>query len=186
MARVLVPLADGVEELEAVTLIDVLRRAKWEVVSAGLAGPSVRASRGVVLVPDADWHAVDPMTFDVLAIPGGAAGADALSRDEGVLEAVRCFAESGRLLAAICAGPLVLQAAGVLDGRRATCHPGVASRLTVTARLPERVVTDGNIVTSQGPGTAMELARALIARGDGADAARAVAEGLVLAPGVTW
>ena len=186
MARVLIPLADGVEEMEAVILIDVLRRATWEVVSAGIAGRTVRASRGVVLVADAEWHAVDPMEFDVLAVPGGAAGADALSREQSVLEAVRCFAESGRLLAAICAGPLVLQAAGVLDGRRATCHPGVAARLTVTPRSAVRVVSDGNVVTSQGPGTAMELALALIARTDGAEAARAVAEGLVLAPGVSW
>lgn len=183
MTRALVPLADGTEEMEATIIIDVLRRAGWQVVAAGVTGTTIEASRGVRLLADEDWHAVDPSDFDVLVIPGGAAGTEALSGNESLLETIRCFAESNRLVAAVCAGPLVLQAAGVVAGKRITCHPGVADQLTDTARVDERVVVDGRIITSQGPGTAMEFALAIIAAIDGPEAAKAVRPGLILPNG---
>ncbi len=186
MRNALVPLADGVEEMEAVIVVDVLRRARWNVTVAAVGPLTVTASRGVRLVGDTEWAAVDPAAFDVLVLPGGMGGTQVLCRDERVLETVRCFVESERLVGAICAGPLVLQAAGVLDGRRATCHPGVRGQLRCTAALPDRVVRDGVIVTSQGPGTTFEFALALIAATDGAALARSVADGLLLPPGCSW
>jgi len=180
MTRALVPLADGVEEMEAVIIIDTLRRAGWEVVSAGMQPGVVVASRGVRLSPDEDWSRIDPNTFDLLVLPGGGEGTKKLSSDERILEAIRGFVLSGKTVGAICAGPLVLQSAGVLNGRRATCHPAVSAKLSVTARDRDRVVTDGGIVTSQGPGTAFEFALALIGLVDGSARADEVADGLVL------
>jgi protein deglycase len=178
MARVLVPLIDGVEEMEAVIVIDVLRRAGWDVVSAGVGGPVVTASRGVKLVPDAAWNDVDPAGFDALMIPGGR-GARALAAEARVLDAVRAFRRAGKWVGAICAGPLVLQAAGVLEGVPATCHPSVAGELA-GERSRERVVAHDRILTSQGPGTAFEFALALIRAIDGEAAADAVAGPMVL------
>ena len=184
MTRALLPLADGVEEMEAVILADVLRRARWEVILASVGTqPLVTASRGVRLLADALWDSVRPETFDVLVIPGGGAGAAALARHAGVLRAVRDFEASGKPVAAICAGPLVLQAAGVLKGRRATCHPGVAAELTQAVRVAERVVADGCLLTSVGPGSTFELALALIEHVSGRAERDRVAEGLVLPPG---
>ena len=180
MASVLVPLAEGCEEIEAVIIIDTLRRAGWEVVPAGLTTLRVRASRGVRLEAETTWDQVGHRIFDVLALPGGAAGTEALARDQRVIAAVRTQCEAGRIVAAICAAPLVLQAAGILNGRRATCHPGVAGQLTATRRCNERVVVDGPVVTSQGPGTAFEFALTLIRLCDGAAAAEKVASGLIL------
>ncbi len=180
MKSALVPLADGTEEMEATIIIDVLRRAGWDVVAAGVTGTTIDASRGVRLLADDDWHAVDPSGFDALVIPGGAAGTENLSGNQSVLETVRCFVESDRLVGAICAGPLVLQAAGILEGRRVTCHPGVAGQLTATDRVEERVVIDGKLITSQGPGTAMEFALVIIEALEGQEAADNVRGGLIL------
>ena len=191
MTRALVPIADGVEEMEAVVIIDTLRRAQWEVVAAAVrtadrpqdgrfAAPVV-ASRGVRLLPDGEWSGLDPLRFDVLAIPGGAAGTKTLCADDSVLEAVRQFAKRGRLVGAICAGPLVLQKAGILSGRRATCHPAVRTEFGSAVSLCDtRVAVDGRIVTSQGPGTALEFALTLIELVEGPAAADGVRKGLVM------
>lgn len=184
MASALIPLADGVEEMEAVIMIDTLRRAKWDVVAAAVDALEVKASRGVRLLADALWQDVSPADFDVLLIPGGAGGTAVLAKHAGVLEAVRVFAAAGRLVGAVCAGPLVLQAAGVLDGVRATCHPGVRGELAKARACDDRVVLDHRIVTSQAPGTTFEFALAVIEAIDGRPARDRVAAGLVLPPGL--
>jgi 4-methyl-5(b-hydroxyethyl)-thiazole monophosphate biosynthesis len=180
MPTVLVPLANGVEEMEAVIIIDVLRRAQWAVTTAGIDEGVIVASRGVKLVPDKSWNDVHPADFDILMIPGGAGGVDRLKADPRVLEAVRTFDRDGKCIGAVCAGPLVLQAAGMLKGRRVTCHPGVAERLTVTPRLADRVVVEGRLVTSQGPGTSFEFALAMVRLVDGAEKADTLAKGMVM------
>ncbi len=176
MASVLVPFADGLEEMEAVILVDVLRRAGVAVTTAGLTGGPVTASRGVRLLPDKAWDDIQPDAFDLLAIPGGAEGVNRLRADTRVLDTVRAFHSAGKWIAAVCAGPLVLQQAGILGGRRVTCHPGVATQLTATPRLDDRVVVDGRLITSQGPGTSFEFALALVqclaGRGQAADLAK--------------
>jgi len=164
MARVLIPLAQGCEELEAVTLIDLLRRAEIEVVVAGLEEGPVKASRGTVLVPDTTLEAVADQAFDMIVLPGGLPGADHLDNSPQVHAMIRQLAEQGKYVAAICAAPKVLANAGVLDGRQATSYPGVldAMSLPSTQLLEQAVVTDGKIVTSRGPGTAMAFALELI------------------------
>jgi 4-methyl-5(b-hydroxyethyl)-thiazole monophosphate biosynthesis len=164
MATVLVPLAEGCEELEAVTIIDLLRRAGIEVVTAGLLPGPVRASRGVVLVPDTDLDTALERDYDMVVLPGGGPGADNLSRDGRVRDLLRRMADSGRFTAAICAAPKVLAGAGLLEGRRATGYPGVLEGLSLegTELAGEPVVTDGKIITSRGPGTAMDFALHLI------------------------
>lgn len=179
MKRALVPIAEGVEEMEAVIVVDVLRRAKWQVVMAAVSPQPIRASRGVRLLADCDWPDVNPAEFDVLILPGGAGGTAILAATPSVLDAVRAFHAAGKLIAAICAAPLVLQAAGILAGKRVTCHPGVAADLSATPRLRDRVVEDGNLITSQGPGTSFEFALAILSRLDPA-ALASVTPGLIL------
>lgn len=180
MARVLIPLADGGEEMEIVIIVDVLRRAGWNVVLAGVDGPTATASRQVGLVADALWQDVDPQTFDILLLPGGMGGTNRLLEQDDLLDAIRSFEQDGRIVGAICAGPLVLQKAGILSTRTATCHPGVRNDFHPATVSHDRVVWDARVVTSQAPGTAMAFALAVIRTVDGEDAADAVAAGLVL------
>ena len=182
MKTVLVPLAEGVEEMEATIVMDMLRRAQWHVLAVGLKAGTVTAARGTRLVPDETWERIDPTQFDVIAIPGGARGVANLRHDPRVVAAVRAHAESGKLPAAVCAGPLVLQDAGVLAGRRATCHPGVSAEFTQAQHVDEPVVVDGNIVTSQGAGTTFAFALTLVALVEGAAKAEELAQAIVLAP----
>ncbi len=161
---VLVPLAQGCEELEAVTIIDLLRRAGINVVTAGLDGNPVRASRGVMLVPDTELDTALERNYDMVVLPGGAEGANNLKNDTRVNELLKAMADSGRFTAAICAAPKVLAASGVLDGRQATCYPGHIDRDNPQQiRLSDDpVVVDGKVITSRGPGTAMDFALTLI------------------------
>ncbi len=179
---VLIPLAYGVEEMEAVILTDVWRRAAWKVDLVSLAPGPVLASRGVRLLPDADWNSVHPEHYDILALPGGLGGTETLCADPRILHTIRMFNQQpDKWLVAICAAPLVLQAAGILNSkRRVTCHPSVAQRLTEVSLLPDRVVQDGHLVTSQGPGTALELALAVVALLSGKEQADQLANGLLL------
>jgi len=171
MARVLVPLANGCEELEAVTVIDLLRRAGIEVVAAGLEDGPVTASRGVVLIPDTSLDQVLEDDFDMIVLPGGLPGADHLDADPRIHSLLQRMAEQERYTAAICAAPKVLLSAGLLDGREATAYPGVIDGLMAenSRLLADAVVTDGKVVTSRGPGTAMDFALTLIERLLGAD-----------------
>lgn len=162
MAKVLVPLADGCEELEAVTIIDLLRRAGIEVTTAGLKPGIVTASRGVQLVPDTTLEAALAADYDMVVLPGGMPGAGHLKEDARVLALLKKMAAAGKYTAAICAAPMVLAEAGVLAGRQATSYPGfLDGRADVTLRS-EAVVQDGTVLTSRGPGTAMDFALALI------------------------
>lgn len=162
--RVIIPLAEGCEELEAVTVMDLLRRAGIEVVSAGLAAGPVRASRGTVLLPDTTLDAALDQEWDLVVLPGGLPGADHLRDDPRVTALLVRTAAAGRLVAAICAGPQVLAAAGLLVGRRATAYPGVLEACGHPAIADAAVVEDGNVITSRGPGTAMDFALTLIER----------------------
>ena len=124
MASVLVPLAPGCEELEAITIIDLLVRAGVEVVSAGLVEGPIRASRGVVILPDTTLDEVLHLDFDMVVLPGGQPGADHLDRDPRIHTLLQKMSAAGKYTAAICAAPKILAHAGLLDGRRATGYPG--------------------------------------------------------------
>ena len=181
MARILVPLAPGCEELEAVTVIDLLRRAGIDVVTAGLAAGPVRASRGVVLVPDTTLDAVQEQVFDLVVLPGGQPGSDNLEQDPRIRRLLKRTADGGGYVAAICAAPKVLASAGLLDGKRATAYPGVLEGMARAAVQldPQPVVRDGRMITSRGPGTAMDFALELIELLVGREKREQVEAGLV-------
>lgn len=180
MTRVLIPVANGSEEMETIIVVDVLRRAGWDVVLAGIEGPGpITASRNVKLIPDEQWERLDLSTFDMLVLPGGAGGTEALCANDGVQEALRIFDIEELWIGAICAAPLALHKAGVLRKRAFTCYPGTEEKMKRNDRSDEPVVIDGHIVTSQGPGTAIAFALKLIELVDGANAAKGVASGMI-------
>ncbi len=164
--RVLIPLAQGCEELEAVTIIDLLRRAGIEVITAGLDDKTVTASRGVRLIPDVQLDDVMQQEFDMLVLPGGLPGADHLDADRRIHTLLKKLSEGGGYTAAICAAPKVLAHTGLLDGKAATGYPGVldSMELSSTEISQDAVVIDGKVITSRGPGTSMAFALTLIAQ----------------------
>ena len=164
MASVLVPLAQGCEELEAVTVVDLLRRAGIEVVTAGLDAQPVKASRGMMLLPDTTLDLALQQSFDMVVLPGGLPGADHLKNDARVIELLQKVAADDGYTAAICAAPRVLATAGLLDGKRATSYPGALDIDAVPGIEYQEVavVADGRVITSRGPGTAMDFALTLI------------------------
>jgi len=164
MTSVLVPLAQGCEELEAVTIIDLLRRAQIDVVTAGLGPEPVVGSRGTVLVPDMILDKALKRDFDMVVLPGGLPGATNLQKDARIIGLLKKMSEQNKYTAAICAAPKVLASAGILNGKHATCYPGSLDPESFpTIHFDQRaVVTDGKIITSQGPGTAMDFALELI------------------------
>lgn len=164
MARVLIPLAEGCEELEAVTLIDLLRRAGVEVLVAGLEPGPVRASRGVVLVPDSTLAQVLPQadSLDMIVLPGGKGGAERLAADPRIRDLLQAMSRREAYTAAICAAPRVLAEAGLLSGRRVTSYPGFLDGVADIDYREEPVVRDQRLITSRGPGTAMDFALTLI------------------------
>jgi 4-methyl-5(b-hydroxyethyl)-thiazole monophosphate biosynthesis len=182
MARVLIPLAEGCEELEAVTVIDLLRRAGFEVVVAGLKPGIVKASRGVQLVPDTTLDAALGDDYDMVVLPGGLPGATYLREDPRIIALLQKMAAAGRYTAAICAAPRVLAEAGVLKGKQATCYPGTLDGLSDVSVRDAAVVRDGKVLTSRGPGTAMDFALELVEALGGGEKRRAVEAGLVREP----
>lgn len=164
MPNVLIPLAQGCEELEAVTLIDLLRRAGLNVITAGLDKQPVRCSRDTVLIPDTDLDSISAQTFDLVVLPGGLPGADHLKDDPRILQLLSRHAAAGRYVAAICAAPKVLAESGLLDHKHATSYPGALdSYLLDTTQLTNAdIEIDDKIITSKGPGTAMDFALTLI------------------------
>lgn len=182
--RVLVPLADGFEEIEAVTVIDVLRRAGIEAVVADLgelnAPRTARGAHGIVLTTDASLDALDIDDFEAVALAGGIPGATTLRDDPRVIAALKYMAERGRWVAAVCAAPIALAAAGLLEGERATSYPAFRDRLDgATVEGGERVVISGRVITSVGPGTALDFALCLVAVLSGPDLAEEIATAMI-------
>ena len=162
MHRVLVLLAQGCEEIEAVTVIDILRRAGVEVTSAGLNNLPVQASRSVMLLPDTSLDLALQRSFDMVVLPGGQPGTDNLMADQRVISLLQQMAQQGKYVTAICAAPSVLAAAGLLDGRKATCYPTCLDDFPKVHLQNDAVVADGKLITSRGPGTAMDFALMLV------------------------
>jgi len=159
--KVLVAIADGTEELEAVTIIDVLRRAEAEVTVASVGAQQVTASRGVNLVADAVISDCVGKVYDLIVLPGGMPGAEHLRDSSELTEILKDQASTGRLYAAICASPaVVLKHHNLLGNKKATCYPSLLSDLDNAQQ--EKVVVDGNCITSQGPATALEFSLKLV------------------------
>ncbi len=168
MPKVLVPLAQGCEEIEAVTIIDILRRAGIEVVSAGLDEQPVRASRGVTLTPDTTLDRALHDSYDMLVLPGGQPGTNNLMADKRIITLLQQMTQQDKYIAAICAAPSVLAHAELLDGRNATSYPGALAPFPKVNVKTIAIVEDGKILTSRGPGTAMDFALVLVERLAGA------------------
>lgn len=180
--RALISLADGVEDIECVTLIDVLRRAEVEVVVASIEGRRmITCARGTRLTADTMLVDVLAQDFDLIVLPGGMPGAQHLAEHEPLAEKMREQAKAGKLFAAICAAPaLALQQYGVLKQRRMTCYPAFSDRLSGCTFVDQPVVVDGNCITSQGPGTAMEFALTLVEQLKGKGKRKEVAEAMLV------
>jgi 4-methyl-5(b-hydroxyethyl)-thiazole monophosphate biosynthesis len=159
---VCVPLAPGFEEIEAVTIIDVLRRGGITVTVAGTVQGPITGSHGITITPDTTIDQVNPDALDMIALPGGMPGTLNLRDSPSVRMLVERVAARGRYTAAICAAPMVLAAAGLLTGKRVTSHPSVREQITGSAYCEEAVVEDGTVVTSRGPGTAIAFALRLV------------------------
>lgn len=181
MYKVLVPLAQGCEELEAVTIIDLLRRAEITVVTAGLDSKPITASRATVIVPDTDLDTALQDDYDMVVLPGGLPGADHLDNDERIKDILIKMANSEKFTAAICAAPKVLANAGILNNKKATSYPGFLDNLNLetTEISNDAVITDGKVITSRGPGTAMDFALTLIESLEGKEKRDEVEKGLV-------
>lgn len=163
MSKVLAILAEGFEEIEAITPIDLLRRAGIEVTLAALGdGIHVTGRNGITLHADAPLAALPPAEYDAVFLPGGP-GVKHLRASAVVIALVKAQHQAGRLLAAICAAPTVLHDAGVLEGRRYTAHFSVADQLPHIL-ADERVVLDGNLLTSRGAGTALDFGLAMLSQ----------------------
>jgi len=161
MKKVLIPLAPGFEEIEALTVVDILRRAGAEVTLAGTVDGPIKGRNRIRVMADIsmDMAGVD---YDMIVLPGGAEGTENLKKDQRVRHAVEDLYARKRLVTAICAAPSVLSAIGITRDSIITGHPSVMHELKARKISDERVVADGNIITSQGPGTAMEFAFKLV------------------------
>ena len=161
--QVLVPIADGSEEIEAVTIIDVLRRAGASVTVAGVGALQITASRGVKIVADRLISECIGETYDLIALPGGMPGAENLRDSKELIRLLEAQRAENRWYAAICAAPAVVFAPhGWIAGRHATCHPNFFGQLGSAIVSTDRVVVDGHCITSQGPGSALEFALKLV------------------------
>jgi protein deglycase len=180
--RALVPIADGTEELEAVAIIDVLRRAGTVVTVASVDGGTIRASRGVRLVADCLLGEVTGDIFDLVALPGGMPGSEHFRDTEDLITMLRRQREDDRLFGAICAAPAVaLYPHHLLDGKSFTCSPNFSHIVEGKGFRDAPVVVDGNLVTSQGAGTAVAFALTLVARlFDDEELTRQVEQGMAL------
>lgn len=179
MARVIMPLADGFEETEAIAAIDILRRGGIEVTVAGVNDEMVKGAHGISVRADTLFAECDNDS-DGVVLPGGMPGAKNLSESEGVLRAIRHHFDRGALCAAICAAPAVLSKAGILDGKKATCYPGHEKNLHGATILEDQdVVIDGNVVTSRGVGTAPAFGLAIVSILSGEETAQDVARAIL-------
>jgi 4-methyl-5(b-hydroxyethyl)-thiazole monophosphate biosynthesis len=199
MSKVCVLLAEGFEELEAVTILDVLRRAEIETESLSVGNQRVAGAHGIPVLADRTLKEGAGERWDAVILPGGLPGATNLQEDAQVQALVQEQNQGGRTVAAICAAPIALASAGVLEGRaicaapialasagvlegrRATCYPGFEDQLGKVERSQERVVIDGNVITSRGPGTALDFALTLVEELKGREAADALRDAMLIA-----
>lgn len=181
MPRAAVILAEGFEEIEAITCIDVLRRADIEVEALGLESMRVCGAHGIELVADAMLEQASG-PWDAVVLPGGMPGASSLRDSVAVQTLVREQNRQGGWIAAICAAPIVLGAAGLLQGRRATCYPGFESQLAGAYLENAAVVRDHNLITSRGPATVFAFALTLVECLRGPARANELAQALLVAP----
>ena len=180
MPSVCILLAPGFEEIEAITVIDILRRAELDVVTVGLDANRVEGAHGITVEADRVISDASSTPWDLVVLPGGLPGATNLRDDARVQALLQEQHAAGRRLAAICAAPIALGKAGLLEGRAATCYPGFEDQLTGADLATDRVVESGRVTTSRGPGTAIEFALALVEQLCDGETASRLREGLLV------
>ena len=180
MSKIGIFMAQGCEEIEGLTVVDVARRAGIEVIMISLNHEvAIKGSHKIIFLADERKKDVDFSELDGIVLPGGIPGTLSLNADETVQKVIKEFAEGGKMVAAICAAPSVLGEAGLLQGKKATCHPGFEKKLVGAEFVAEPVVRDENIITSRGMGTAVDFALAIVEYFAGESAVAQVREGLV-------
>jgi 4-methyl-5(b-hydroxyethyl)-thiazole monophosphate biosynthesis len=179
---ILVPIADGFEEIEAIVPVDIWRRAGFGVTTAALTANPLTAARQTRHLADSLLAEVIHHDFDLIYLPGGRPGADHLTANGQLLEKLQQQAAAQKWLAAICAAPLALNAAGLLAGKKFTCHPAAVSELSNASPLDERIVIDGKLITGNAAGAAFELALAVVRLIGGPDALSGINQDLLCHP----
>ncbi|WP_281951109.1 DJ-1 family glyoxalase III [Nitrosophilus kaiyonis] len=181
MAKVLVPLADGFEEIEAMAIIDVLNRAGNSVTVAGLFDNEVEgANTGLKVLVNTLLKDVDIDEYDMMVLPGGMPGSEHLAKSELVQEYIKKMNENKKLVGAICAAPWALKEAGVLEGKKHTNYPGFEEKTGKEGYIADqKVVVDGNVLTSRGPGTAICFALEIVRKLNGEETYNQLKEGLL-------
>ncbi len=158
----IVPLADGFEELEAVTIIDILRRVNISVTTLFLQNNPVIGSHNIAITADANIDDISSEKYSLIVLPGGQPGSTNLKNDARIISLIKEICSTSGYAAALCAAPIVLAASGVLEGKKATCYPGYEAELKGATVISDTVVHDGNVITSKGPGTAIPFVLKII------------------------
>ncbi len=180
MSKVLIFMAEGHEEIEALTVVDLLRRSGIEIDMVSITGEKkVSGSHGITTICDRLVEEADFASADMLVLPGGMPGTLNLEKCEPLMNHIKGFNESGKTIAAICAAPTVFGRAGLLKGKKATCYPGMEADLLGANTSTDAVCHDGNIITSRGLGTAIPFALEIIKTFQGEDAAEKIAKSVV-------
>ena len=180
MSKLGIFMADGCEEIEGLTVVDLVRRAGIEIEMISVSGEkNVTGSHKIAFQTDVSKADADFASYDGIVLPGGMPGTTHLMEDDTVNRVIKEFATSGKLVAAICAAPSVLGNAGLLEGKKATCYPGVEGKLTGADFVTDPVTKDGNIITSRGRGTAIEFAAEIVAYLLDESAAKSLKESVV-------
>ncbi|WP_067174386.1 DJ-1 family glyoxalase III [Sulfurospirillum sp. UCH001] len=180
MKKVIVPLAQGFEEIEALTIVDILRRANVDVTMAALESLHVKGAHGIVVVADVLLKEINVNNFDMIALPGGLPGATNLATDPTTQTLLKEFDAKGKMIAAICAAPYALKTAGVLK-KSYTCYPGFQAKIAQEGyNANDKVIRDGNVTTSQGPSTAMLFALSLVEQLCSKEVAQSLSHDLLL------
>ena len=179
MKNVVVPLAPGFEEIETITVVDILRRSGARVSIAGTVDGVIEGSRGVKLIADVSIDSIKSENFDLMILHGGQPGTDYLKNDPRVSLLLKEMESKNKLIGAICAAPIILEENGILQKRRRTSHPSIKGSLSGDLYLENRVVVDHNIITSRSPGTAMEFSFKLVEILYGKDRVRVVNKGVL-------
>ena len=177
MKKILVTIAPGFEEIETITIVDILRRAGGRVTLAATIPGPLEGSRGIKVEPDEILDNVKEKEFDLICLPGGQPGTDNLNNDVRIKEILKRMHNQGKYIAAICAAPKVLQTAGILKGKSITCHPSIQSKFK--SYINKRVVIDGKVITSQSPGTSLEFSMKLVEVLFGGERLKKVNEGVL-------
>ena len=172
-------LGEGFEEVEAITPVDVLRRCGASVQTAGIGGLTVKGAHGIMVQADCSVETVDRASLEMIVIPGGLGGVASINASAPALTAIKNAWADGKYVAAICAGPTVLAGLGITEGRRVTSYPGTDTQMGSVDYREDKVVTDGKLITSRGPGTALAFSLKLAETMCGGEAAKQTAAGML-------